>query len=320
MLTPEARARLDEDGEYGVVWYPEKQVTRLDPDPERGYQRPRTFRLYDRDEQVPIPIVSSGIPRELVDAARRALKDNVRSYSTGERVYQLAGLIYCAECGNRLSTCRKRNPEKTYSYYRCQNHQRNGSRLCSMSKSYPADALEGAVLRAVLHAVKDKDELVRQAEERFERERARVLRAGGADSATWHRRLEELDRERANYQRAFASEAISLDDLRARTSELDAERGHLNDLLAEYEGRAAKLRALEAARDTAIGQIRRGEWAELGITAPEARRERYREIGLTASADAEGTVELRWGLGAEATVSTSGHTSRGTGRRSTARS
>ena len=41
MLTPEARSRLDENGEYGVVWYPKLKIVRGDPDPARNCARPR---------------------------------------------------------------------------------------------------------------------------------------------------------------------------------------------------------------------------------------------------------------------------------------
>ncbi len=47
-------------------------------------------------------------------------------------------------------------------------------------------------------------------------------------------------------------------------------------LLAEHARRAERLKELEAAREKAIRQIEGGEWADLGITTPEARKERYR--------------------------------------------
>ena len=106
------------------------------------------------------------------------------------------------------------------------------------------------------------------------------MRDGTGPSTGWNR-------QRVNYQRAFAAEAITLDDLQARTAELDAEKKHLDRMIAEHEGREEKLKEIEAVRDRAVDLIRRGEWGRLGITAPEARRERYREIGLTAEAAAD---------------------------------
>jgi site-specific DNA recombinase len=126
MLTAEARSKLNPHEEYRVVWYPQKKVTRLDPDPARGYKRPRIESRPERGEQVPIPVASSGIPSEVIDAARRAIKDNVRMRNTGERVYQLLGLIRCSVCGYLMTKNQRAGKNKTYHYYRCSNHQRYG--------------------------------------------------------------------------------------------------------------------------------------------------------------------------------------------------
>ncbi len=45
------------------------------------------------------------------------------------------------------------------------------------------------------------------------------------------------------------------------------------------------------------------------MTAPEARRERYREIGLKAKAAADGILQLSWGIGEETVVGTANPTS-----------
>jgi site-specific DNA recombinase len=298
LLTEEAMKRLHPEGEYGVVWYPRKKITRLDPDPARNYHRPRKEARYGREKQIPIPVVSSGLDREAIDAARIAIKDNVRSRYTGDRVMQLAGLIRCSECGYPMTTNRRAYKNRSYHYYRCSNHQRYGSRGCAMSKNYPADALEQMVLHAVLDAVKDKEELIRKTKEKFDRERARLLGAGSAEAATWRRSLDEIERQRVRAQRAYMEDVITLEDLRGRQDELDAEKAHIERLLSEQEGRETRLRHLEATRDKTVRQIRRGEWGKLGITAPEARKERFREIGLRAEA-ADGTVLLSWGLGEE---------------------
>ncbi|MDQ3862863.1 MAG: hypothetical protein M3317_05075, partial [Actinomycetota bacterium] len=146
--------------------------------------------------------------------------------------------------------------------------------------------------------------LIRKTNERFEQEKQRVFRAGRADAAQWRRRLDGLERQRANYQRAYSADALSLSHLKARSAELDAEQTQVEQLLAEHEGREDRLRHLEATRDKSVEQIKRGEWGKLGITAPEARQERYREIGLKAEAAADGTVHLSWGMGEEVVLGT----------------
>ncbi len=291
-------APVDEGQEYGVVWYPKLKTTRLNPDPARGYARPRTDEAYPREAQVPIPVVSSGIPAELIDAARAAIRGNVAFRNTGTRVYELASIIRCADCGNRMSTNRQGSNGKTYHYYRCSNAQRHGARVCRMNKNYPADVLERMVLNAVLDAVKDRRALIRKTRERFERESGALLRTG-ADAASWERRLDALERRRMEYIRHAVSGRLNDAQLDALISEIDREKDYVERMRDEHEDRERKLSELEAARDEAIGHIKRGEWGQLGITVPDARRERYREIGLKAEAAVDGTVSLSWGLGSD---------------------
>jgi site-specific DNA recombinase len=296
MLTPKARERLDPSGEYGVVWYPRRKIKTLEADPARGYKCPQKATTRPREEQVPIPVISSGIPRETFDAARAAISVNRPSRSTSKRAYELRSVIRCAECGCLMITNRKVSNGREYHYYRCARYMRDGLKACSNNRSLPAAATERKVLHAVLDAVKDRDDLIRRAEERYEAERRRITRAGVSDAAAWRAELDNLERRRANYQRAFGADALSLGDLKARTAELDAESAHVEDLIAEHERRAERLAEIEADRDRTVALIREGAWSELGITAPEARNARYREIGLEAKADADGEITLSWGL------------------------
>ena len=93
MLTEDARKHLDPREEYGVVWYPRRQVKRLEPDPTRNYRGPQRVSWHAKEEQIPIPVVSSGIPPELIDRARAAIADNRRPPRSTARVFELAGVI-----------------------------------------------------------------------------------------------------------------------------------------------------------------------------------------------------------------------------------
>lgn len=308
-----AASRLDPDLSYGICWYPREKITQSAPDRERGYARSRQAVQRPREEQVPIPVTDSGLDRETIDRARRALAENPTSRNTGGRVFQLAGLIYCAECGRRLISNTRTVRGKVYHHYRCGKRMRHGAASptgCGRWKQYPAAKIESLVINAVLEAVKDKDELIRQAEERFAAERERLLRAGGTDAERWHRRLEALERQRMEHFRQSARGRLSDEQLDALLAEVDAEREHVERAMAEYEARAEKLSELEAALRENVRLIKDGAWTELGITAPEARRQRYREIGLKAVADAEGRILLTWGFGEKKLLSTTASNSR----------
>lgn len=302
-----ATPEISEDLEYGIVWYPRRKVTTLEPDPRRGYKRPQQTAYYEQSEQVPIPVVASGIPQETVDRARQMIKDNRPSRSLHHREYELSGIIRCSECGCVMATNRKVANGREYFYYRCANYQRNGLQACEMNAGFPAEVTEHKVLSAVLDAVKDKDELIRKANEDFEAKKARLMRAGGTDARGWLTRLSQIENQRANYQRAFGEGVLSLDDLKARTSELDNERERIETVLEEYESREERLQGLESTRDRTVELIERGAWAELGITSAEARRERYRRIGLSAQAWIDGRdkfIRLEWQFGERESMGT----------------
>jgi site-specific DNA recombinase len=302
MLTAEALARLDEDKEYGLVYYPRRKVTTLDPDPTRNYRRGQKVSWRPEEERVPIPVVSSGIPRELIDAARARIQNNRASRKKHSRVYQLSGLLRCEVCGCTMIASRKVHGDREYFYYRCTTNQRDGYAKCSNNKGYVAEDTERRILDAVLDAVKDRDELIAKATEDYEAKKRDLLRRGG-DSTDLYRQLDKLERQRANYQRAFAADAMSLDDLSARTAELQGEKNHIEGLLAEHEEREERLKSFEEAHQKRVDLIRRGEWRRIGITQPEARRQRYQEIGLSAHADPVGNIRLSWGFGEESMVS-----------------
>jgi site-specific DNA recombinase len=295
-LSAEARGRLDPEGEYGVVWYPKRRIRKLDPDPKRGYRRSQSVSPNPREKQIPIPVVPSGIPREVIDAAREALSHNRVSRSKGHRIYELAGFLRCGYCNNVMATNSKQDGERTYYYYRCPRYQRDGLVGCSMNRALRAEETEREVLHAVLDAVKDRDELIRKAEEDFESARRRLLRPG-SDVGRLHKRLEEIERERMEFFRHSARGRLDDAQLDALTSELDSEKALIEQTVTEHENREKKVKELEERRNKAIELIQAGRWAELGITAPERRKERYWEIGLEAKARQDRTVEVSWFMG-----------------------
>ena len=287
-----------EDAYRGVVWYPKRKVTQLDPDPQNGYRRPHRTALYSREEQVAIPVVDSGIPHEVIDAAREAIRENHLNRGTGHRVYELAGIVRCAECMNLLSTNRKMSGTKHYFYYRCARNQRHGLVGCEMRRHFRAEVLERAVLMAVLDVVKDKDELIRKAEEDFEEKRRELMDpVHNISVARLMQRETELEKQRLEYVRQRAREAISDEELDVLLRDVDAEIDRMGRALVNQEQKEEKLKELKKIRDKTIEMIEEGKWQQLGITAPEKRKERYRDIGLQAKINEEKKIELSWAMG-----------------------
>jgi hypothetical protein len=124
LVSLEVAAKLSADKCYGIWWFNRRRYTRTRarrPDGNGGYEY--YWRQHHvkrpREEWIAVPVPDPGVPREVVDAAREAIKDNRRSYSAGSRVWELSGgVLYCGGCGCRMTTSRqRRNSDSAYYYY-----------------------------------------------------------------------------------------------------------------------------------------------------------------------------------------------------------
>ncbi|HZY64725.1 MAG TPA: recombinase zinc beta ribbon domain-containing protein [Rubrobacteraceae bacterium] len=97
-----------------------------------------------------MPVPDSGIPREIVEAAREQIESNRAPSAAGNRVWVLSGGIgRCAAC-DRVLRSRKRAKKKgerryLYYYYRCSGYDAHGYKGCSNSRFASAAKLERQV-------------------------------------------------------------------------------------------------------------------------------------------------------------------------------
>ena len=103
-----------------------------------------------------MPVPDSGVPRETVDAAREAVRDNTWNPRGDARFWELSGgILRCGACGRRMRTCvTRKKPDRVYFYYACAK-RRECRDACPNRRSYRADALEPAVRRAVAGLLTD---------------------------------------------------------------------------------------------------------------------------------------------------------------------
>jgi hypothetical protein len=168
LVAPEVAARLDPDKRHGIWWYNRRRVQTAQVS-EMGangklYRKQTRHATKDRSEWIAVPVPDAGIPRELVEAARHAVRDNRTSIS-GEKFWELSGgVMYCGCCGRRMAThsttyYRKRSGDRRrVYYYRCQQSIRHKD-ACLHRKHYPALKLEADVWEWVADLLTDPERL-----------------------------------------------------------------------------------------------------------------------------------------------------------------
>ena len=111
LVSPEVAARLDRGRHYGIWWFNRERWRRTkvaEPSPTgKGsvYQWRVVSVPKPREEWVAVPVSDSGIPREIVEAARHIVANNKLCSSNGDRFWELSGgVLRCSECGRRMRT------------------------------------------------------------------------------------------------------------------------------------------------------------------------------------------------------------------------
>lgn len=98
LVSRDVASRLDPELSYGVWYYNRREVVKT--------RRGKKIRKKPKSEWVAVPVPDAGVPREILEAARRAIESNVKSAKSsraGHREWALSGgIIRCGECGCAL--------------------------------------------------------------------------------------------------------------------------------------------------------------------------------------------------------------------------
>jgi hypothetical protein len=164
-LSPEVLAGLDRNQRYGIAWYNRTRWERT-PEGEKAIH----ITPNRREDWIAVPVPDAGVPREWVDAARAAIRDNVRPSRADERSWELKGILFCP-CGCRMVPYNSRRGGKHYHYYACSRYRREGSSACEHRKNWPAQVLEHAARQYVLELLRNPETMRQQVEQEIQRER-----------------------------------------------------------------------------------------------------------------------------------------------------
>lgn len=274
-------ASLNESQRYGVSWFGRRKVTQKQVSENGTYRVKTRSTIRAREEQIAVPTPDPGIPRELVDAAREAIKGNRRSPTANRRFWELSGgLARCGLCAGRMQPDTKTNPSGLFYYYRCAHNRKNGTAGCANYKSYPAPEIEARVWEFVRERVMDPDTLRADLDLLVEMERDGMRGNPQQEAKAWLEALSKVNRKRAAYQDQQAEGLITLDELRTKLAALDDTRETARRELAALQGRTERLKALERDKEAILEHY--GELAPEALDglAPEERHRFYATLKL----------------------------------------
>jgi site-specific DNA recombinase len=302
LVSPEVALRLDPKKRYGIWWfnrrrYETKQVAETGPNGERRYRRVGKLSDKPRSEWIAVPVPDSGIPRELVDAARESIEKNTRPSANGERFWELSGgVLYCGECGRRMTVHTTVDPKGRgkgrYFYYRCaRGGRRNEERPCSHGKNHKAVETEAAVWGLVSRLLKDPERLRAGLETLIEQERAAMRGDPDREARAWLEKLSEVDQERRGFLRLAAKGHITDDELAEELAALDETRATAERELRAIQGQREIIEQLERDRDTILEHYASMVPEALEKLTGEERRQVYGMLRLTVKVSADGSME-----------------------------
>ena len=300
LVAPEVAYRLNKAKSYGVFWFNRTRTTRkresVASPHGREYRWRYTVRTNPKDQWIAIPVPHSGIPRELVDAAREMVKNNRAPGKTGRRFWQLpSGAVRCKACDKQMHQYAATVGGKTYAYYKCSRLVRNGKDACSTERvrtNHRADEVERRVWEFVSELMKDPEQLTEDLERMIELEKRGVHGDPEREAKAWLDRLAEVDAERRGYLRLAARGSISDAELDEALAELEEARTTVEHELATLQNRQEAIEVLERDKEALLEHYASIAPEALDSLTPEERHHLYRMLRLEVVIRLDANLEV----------------------------
>lgn len=310
-LSREVASNLGGGESYGIYWYNRRRRYRKRVAENgangRSYKWKYTTTTKPRSEWIAVPIPGCGIPRDLVERAREAIKDNVKLSQNDRRPWELSGgIARCAECGWAMKTHSVVTKKSSNHYYRCSKvHVSYAQSFCANRKCHRADRLEPLVWRHVFDMMRNPEQLRDDLDRMIELEEKNTRGEPGKEARTWAERITELAEKRARYQEMAASGLITFDELKEKLADLDESRKTAERELEALEHRGAYIEELKRNRDALLDSLVIEAPEALESLTPEERHQFYKLLKLQAHVHTDGTVEISWAGGVVCEIETS---------------
>lgn len=303
VVAPDVAARLDKSRCYGLWWFNRlktktKQVSETSEN-GRVYRRETRRSVKPKDEWIAVPVPDSGIPREIVDAARERIKENRRPSTAGRRFWELSGgIIYCGGCGRRMGhhSVMARSKKYHYHYYRCPGRNLH-LEDCSQDKNIRADEIETAVWDLVSGLLMDPDRLAAGLNEMIDREREKLRGDPDQQAKVWAGKLADVGMKRTKYQDMAAEGLITFDELREKLAQLDETRKVAEQELSNLEYRKERISQLEQDKASLLKDFTSLMPEAVETLIGETRQRIYNLLRLRVAVGVDGDVDVRGAIG-----------------------
>jgi site-specific DNA recombinase len=302
-MTPEVLGRLDPDKCYGIWWFNQRRVkTQKVPEPSRNgrpyRQKVLSSTLKPKEEWIAVPVTDAGIPRDVVDAARAAIKNNRVPSKAGRRFWQLSGgIVRCGVCGNRMENRAVVSHGNVHFYHSCRKHHHHGDGGCTHRKNHGVEQLEADVWGMVTDLLLDPERLASALDEMIEQERQALLGDPDKQVKTRLDRLAEIDQKRSRFQDIAAEGLITFEELAAKLAELKESREAAEQALGELKGRRARIEELERDKASLLERFADIMPEALDELTPEERNQVYRMLRLEVYVMPGGNLDVHGIIG-----------------------
>ncbi len=292
LVGPQVAARLDPNKEYGIRWHNKYKIagrTVSEPDGSGGrrYRKRTTTVLRPKEEWVAVP-VPAYLPRSLVEQARAVTATN-KGFERKHlaREWELRGVMRCS-CGYSMKTHTTQSNGRPYHYYGCAQRRQLGKKCDCKQPSIQEHRVEPVVWDFVSWLLKDPEHIRRGIERMIDRECAGMKGKPEQEENMWAEKLAQVDRKRSRYQEMAAEDLLTLEELRAKLTELQKIREATERELENLRSRNERLEELEKDRDALLESLVTMIPASLDTLSGQERNKVYRMLRLIVTPASEG--------------------------------
>jgi site-specific DNA recombinase len=304
LVSPEVASRLDKEARYGIWWFNRRRVIKRQvseaAESGRRYRTEVKSATRPKEDWIAIPVPDSGIPREVVDAARAAIKNNRAPSVAGRRFWELSGgIVRCGACSGGMDNRTMINKVKgvAYFYNKCRKNHFHGDAACLNRKNHRAKELEADVWHFVSGLLRDPERLRQGLAEMMQQERAAMRGDPDQQAKRWLEKLSEVDQERRGYLRLAAKGLMTDEDLEESLGELEETRKTAERELESLRERREAIEQLERDRDALLEHYAKMVPKALAQLTGKERHKIYRMLRLEVYKFPNGDTEIRGLLG-----------------------